>query len=97
MSQDEVKRNVGQRVIINGRGDLGIDAELRTLINRPELDIVIVKLTKGGKAYLQYGKTYYTVPVRNVDLFHTVYEKWNERQSVIKEMTNFVNDTNNQE
>jgi hypothetical protein len=90
MSQDEIKRNIGRRVVINGNRDLAIRGELRPLINEPALDIRIEKLTKSGMAYLKHGKQFYSVPTGNVDLLDDLHEKFLERQDIIKEYTKYT-------
>jgi len=69
VNQEEVRLNRSEIVYINGIGDLGINVELRGLIQK-KTPLVICKLTKGGMAYLldDDGK-YYTVPPKNVELY----------------------------
>ena len=65
-THDFIEKSIGCKVYITGDGDLGMSGRLRNLIyNKTEL--TIVKLTKGGMAYLidNYGN-YYSVPPRNV-------------------------------
>ena len=61
-----IQKNIGGRVYVTGDGDLAIHAELRKIIfNKTELRIV--KLTKGGMAYLSDDdNNFYSVPPRNV-------------------------------
>lgn len=64
---DWIRKNIGKKAIVNGRGDLAFLHELRSIIfNKTEL--TIVKLTRGGMAYLTDGKKFYKVPPRNVDV-----------------------------
>ena len=65
-NHDFITENIGSTVYITGDGDLAFNGELRRVIfNKTEL--TIVKLTKGGMAYLTDGKgKFYSVPPRNV-------------------------------
>jgi hypothetical protein len=68
---DWLSQNIGNKAIINGSGDLGMDREFRTLIfNKTEL--TIVKITRGGMVYLrdENGK-FYTVPPRNIEVIES--------------------------
>jgi len=61
-----IKKNIGTKVYVTGDGDLAMQSEFRKIIfNKTEL--TIVKLTKGGMAYLvDIQGNFYTVPPRNV-------------------------------
>jgi hypothetical protein len=61
-----IEKNIGAKVYITGDGDLAMNGEFRQLIfNKTEL--TIVKLTRGGMAYLTDDKgNFYSVPPRNV-------------------------------
>ena len=61
-----IEKNIGNKVYITGDGDLGIHAELRDLIYN-KTPLTIIKLTKGGMAYLTDEKNkFYSIPPRNV-------------------------------
>jgi len=62
-----IEKNIGNLVYITGEGDLAIHAELRDIIHN-KTPLRIIKLTRGGLAYLQDEKTkrFYTVPPKNV-------------------------------
>jgi hypothetical protein len=66
-----IEKNIGAKVYITGDGDLAMNGEFRQLIfNKTEL--AIVKLTRGGMAYLTDGKNkFYSVPPRNVRELNT--------------------------
>jgi len=64
-NHDFINDNIGKDVFITGRGDLGMDRELRRLVSRKS-KLKIVKLTRGGMAYLTDGVKCYSVPPRNV-------------------------------
>jgi hypothetical protein len=61
-----IQKNIGAKVYVTGDRDLAINQELRKIIfNKTEL--TIVKLTRGGMAYLtDNNNNFYTVPPRNV-------------------------------
>lgn len=61
-----IEKNIGNRVYVTGDRDLAFNGELRKIISN-KTELMIVKLTKGGMAYLvdDEGK-FYTVPPRNV-------------------------------
>jgi hypothetical protein len=65
-SYDFIVKNIGRKVYVNGDGDLAFNGELRGIIfNKTEL--TILKLTKGGMAYLVDDENnFYSVPPRNV-------------------------------
>lgn len=61
-----IEKNIGAKVYITGDGDLMMNGELRQLIFY-KTELTIVKLTRGGMAYLTDGKNnFYSVPPRNV-------------------------------
>jgi len=65
---DFIKQAIGTYVIINGSRDLSMCGEFRKLIqNKTELKLL--KLTKGGNAYVQDEQTgeYYSVPPTNIE------------------------------
>lgn len=68
-NHDFIKENIGHKVYVTGDGDLAFDGWLRKIISTKDnrIELTIVKLTKGGMAYLvdEYGD-FYTVPPRNV-------------------------------
>lgn len=65
-NHDFIKSNIGSIVYVTGDGDLAFRGGLRDIIFN-KTPLTIVKLTKGGMAYLTDGKNkYYTVPPRNV-------------------------------
>ena len=67
MTRDDVIKNSGKQVIINGDGDLAMCREIRPFIRVPGFHIV--KLTRAGMAYLRNDKGYtVSVPPKNVDL-----------------------------
>lgn len=72
-NQDFINSNIGNKVYVNGNWDLAFNGELRPIINNLELDLVIVKLTKKGDAYLysEQNKLFYTVPIQNIRLIGT--------------------------
>lgn len=72
-----INKNIGNKVCIIGDGDLAMNGEFRQLIFKGT-ELTIVKLTKGGLAYLMddNGK-YYSVPPKNVRLA-TGYNKITE-------------------
>lgn len=61
-----IEKNIGNKVYVTGDGDLAMCSEFRKIIfNKTEL--IIVKLTKGGMAYLMDDENnFYTVPPNNV-------------------------------
>lgn len=65
-NHDFINSNIGNQVYVTGDGDLAMNSELRDIIfNKTAL--TIVKLTRGGKAYLQDSLGhFYSVPPRNV-------------------------------
>jgi len=87
MNRIEIQQNIGNKVILDGRGDLGMDGDLRPLIYN-KTPLTIIGLTKGGKAYLRediistemvHGVIprstkikYYSVPPRNVNLIEVL-------------------------
>ena len=68
-NHDFIKNNIGNKVYVTGDGDLAFDGSLRRIISTKDykVQLTIVKLTKGGMAYLvdEHGD-FYTVPPRNV-------------------------------
>jgi ribosomal protein L37E len=62
-----IEKNIGKKVYITGDHDLSMNGELRNFIFC-KTEFVIVKLTRGGMAYLQNEQTKrcYAVPPRNV-------------------------------
>lgn len=69
MKRQEIVDNIGQEVMVTGDGDLAIHGELRPIIFSKE-KLTIVKLTKGGKAYLVDEKgIFYSVPPKNVVIY----------------------------
>ena len=73
MKHSEIEKHIGERVTINGYGDLAFEFEVKPLIYDRDnnFDIRILRLTKGGLVQLQVdGKVFHTcVPSKNVDLF----------------------------
>lgn len=68
---DFINSNIGKKVYLTSEGDLAMGMEYRQFIyNNKERYLTLIKLTKGGMAYLlgDNGK-YYSVPPRNVRLF----------------------------
>ena len=71
MKREEVRP--GALVVVNGSGDLWMDAALRPVIGPPHRPppyptATVVRLTKGGKVHLRYEGTDYFVPPRNVEV-----------------------------
>lgn len=65
-SYDFIKENIGARVYVTGDGDLAICSHLRRIILN-NVELTIIKLTKGGMAYLMDDEgNFYSVPPRNV-------------------------------
>ena len=58
----------GTSCYVSGRGDLGINPELRALYNweTPVEGITFVRITKGGNAIVQFKGKEYSIPPRNV-------------------------------
>jgi len=68
MTPEEVKESSGLIVTLNGKGDLAMLGWLRPWINTDRW-LKIVKLTRGGMAYLVSDNgQYVSVPPRNVDI-----------------------------
>lgn len=64
-----LESKIGQRVDINGYGDLGMDAEMRPFIWNNESVILVVGITKAGLVNIEVdGDRQYSVPMRNVEL-----------------------------
>lgn len=65
-NHDFINSNIGEQVYVTGDGDLAMNSEFRNIIFN-KTTLTIVKLTRGGKAYLKdsYGH-FYSVPPRNV-------------------------------
>ena len=64
MTREEIEQNIGRTVKLNGCGDLALHAHLRT-----DGWYRVVKLTKGGMAYLKSDDNkIIVVPPKNVDL-----------------------------
>lgn len=83
---DFISQNIGKEIYITGLGDLSIERSLRPLINQ-KTKLILIKLTKGGMAYLQnpIDNKYYSVPPKNVRLYSEVLNQneiveryWNE-------------------
>ena len=65
-NNDFIKQNIGAKVYVTGDGDLAMQHSLRKIIF-DKTPLTIVKLTKGGMAYLVDDENnFYTVPPRNV-------------------------------
>lgn len=65
-NHDFINSNIGNQVYITSDGDLAMCSEFRSLIFN-KTTLTIVKLTKGGKAYLKdLSGNFYSVPPRNV-------------------------------
>jgi len=63
---DFINSNIGNQVYVTGDGDLAMGSEFRSLIFN-KTTLTIVKLTKGGKAYLTDSLgNFYSVPPRNI-------------------------------
>jgi len=63
-----IEKNIGNKVIIDGTGDLAMSGELREFIFN-KTPLTIVSLTKGGMAYLVDSKgKFYKVPPKNIVL-----------------------------
>lgn len=80
-AHDFIRESIGCKVYITGDGDLAMNGELRHLIfNKTEL--TIVKLTRGGMAYLTDGKgKFYSVPPKNVrEVNNDIIEKSNDKK-----------------
>jgi hypothetical protein len=68
MKHEEIINNTGNKVVLNSYGDLLMDSKLKPLILH-KVELTIVKLTKGGMAYLvDEDNKYYSVPTKNVVL-----------------------------
>lgn len=64
-----IEKNIGAKVYVTGEGDLAMCGEFRSLIFE-KIPLTIVKLTRGGMAYLVDGSgNFYSVPPRNVREF----------------------------
>lgn len=66
-----IQANIGKKVYVTGDGDLYFNGELRPIISsrHRQVELTIVKLTKGGKAYLVADDgLFYSVPIKNVKL-----------------------------
>ncbi len=64
-----IEKNIGNKVYVTGDGDLAFNGGLRKIISSKTrtIELTIVKLTKGGMAYLMDDENnFYTVPPRNV-------------------------------
>lgn len=71
MNHQEIRDNVGNRVLINGCGDLMMDGQIKRskIICNTEKDIRINKLTKGGLVMLEVDGKLFNCPIppRNID------------------------------
>ena len=69
MKREDVNKHKGRKVVLNGKGDLAFEGELKPLI-RNKVPLYIVKLTRGGMVYLTdvSGKFFYSAPPTNVDI-----------------------------
>jgi len=78
MTREEIKNNIGAIVTLNRRGDLGMSCLMRLLIESKQ-KLKIVKLTRGGLAYLDMmhcvSKYFISVPPKNVDLYEEMKGK----------------------
>jgi sporulation protein YlmC with PRC-barrel domain len=64
-----IEQNIGKQVYVDGGRDLGFNGELKPIISKGEIQLTLIKLTKGGKAYLKAGDgKFYTVPASNVNV-----------------------------
>jgi hypothetical protein len=65
-SHEFIEKNIGAKVYVTGDGDLAMCGELRRIIF-DKTELTIVKLTKGGMAYLvDERNNFYSVPPKNV-------------------------------
>ena len=72
MKRSEVNNHIGERISINGSGDLAIEPDKKPFIydKTGEYDIRLLRLTKGGLIEFEVdGKHRYVVPPYNVDLY----------------------------
>jgi len=71
MNREEIELSIGAKVRINASGDLQMEPQFRLFVQEKDRWMRIVKLTRGGMVYL-YGDDakFYTVPPKNVDMFH---------------------------
>jgi hypothetical protein len=61
-----IEKNIGAKVYITPDGDLSMSSHLRYLIST-KAELEIVKLTKGGMAYLKdKNGNFFSVPPKNV-------------------------------
>jgi hypothetical protein len=61
-----IEKNIGNRVYVTGDRDLAFNGGLREIIFK-KTELTVVKLTRGGLAYLMDDKNrFYAVPPRNV-------------------------------
>jgi len=67
-THDFIRVNIGERVYIDGSGDLAMCGEFRKLI-REETELTLLKLTKGGNAYVvDDNGTFYSIKPKNINL-----------------------------
>lgn len=65
---DFINQSIGSKVYLTDDGDLAMDRNLRWFIFN-KIELTLVKLTKGGRAIVEYKGTEYSVPPRNVREF----------------------------
>ena len=51
----------GETYLVGGSGDLAMSH--KEVVNK---EVIFVKFTKGGLAYVQLGKHYYSIPKKNL-------------------------------
>jgi len=79
MKADQVKDAIGKTVTVNGFRDLGIDPDMRRIIGQ---ECVVVKQCKSGLVQIKHGKSFYSVPLINLDLKITVtFDGWSKCDS----------------
>lgn len=86
MKKDAVELHVGEKVYLNGIGDLAFSGELKPFLYYRGYEnryMTIVKLTRGGMVYLKGDdEKFYSVPPKNVDLWED-YIKNNQKIKTI--------------
>lgn len=64
---DLINQSIGNKVILIGKGDVGIDIKLRRFVyNKTEL--TLMRLTKGGMAIVSFNGQEFKVPPRNIKI-----------------------------
>lgn len=65
MKQAEIAAAIGKTVVVNPRGDIGMDVGIRRIIGK---DSTLIKQCKNGKLEVEHERRRYSVPMTNVDI-----------------------------